>query len=404
MAAGACSRLDEYEISSRLVKPPNLGSRQPEFQALIQRIEATEPDPRIVAARIAMLCADYGAALDILNAIPSPHFQATCLIGDSLALAGKVDEAIAFIEQAEREYPISPMRRACLLLGSGRYREAYAPLRYRKIQRSPFPWPRARTMRDIRGRALFLASEQGVGDGIMFARFIAPLGKHAAGMTIGAHHESARLLADLQHSASFAGPPRGAVWCLAMDALEILGVTAKTIPPAPYLDVSADLIAARLLPATRKMRVGLCWAGRCDRSPNGNWDIDLVRSIPPEFLAPLLEVGGVEFVSLMHPGNHEPGPLSINCVVGADFDMADTAAVIVQVDLVISVDTAIAHVAGAVGTPVWLMNRHMGDWRWGWTRTERTPWYQSMRIFTQDRPYEWTPVIDRVRRELAAMT
>jgi hypothetical protein len=57
-----------------------------------------------------------------------------------------------------------------------------------------------------------------------------------------------------------------------------------------------------------------------------------------------------------------------------------------------------------VGTPVWLMNRHMGDWRWGWTRTERTPWYQSMRIFTQDRPYEWTPVIDQVRRELAAMT
>jgi hypothetical protein len=111
---------------------PNLGSRQPEIHALVRHIHGMEPDPKVAAARTAMVFADYDAALEILATVgrrPKP----TGLIGDTLGLAGRIPEAMQHLERAEADGLIDPMRRVCFLLGLGRYAEAYPALRTRNI-------------------------------------------------------------------------------------------------------------------------------------------------------------------------------------------------------------------------------------------------------------------------------
>ena len=114
------------------MKVPNLGSRQPELHALIQHIHGMEPDPKVAAARTAMVYADYDAALEILATVgrrPKP----TGLIADTLGLAGRIPEAMQHLERAEADGVVGSIRRVCFLLGLGRYSEAYPDLRSRKI-------------------------------------------------------------------------------------------------------------------------------------------------------------------------------------------------------------------------------------------------------------------------------
>jgi hypothetical protein len=139
------------------------------------------------------------------------------------------------------------------------------------------------------------------------------------------------------------------------------------------------------------MKVGLAWAG------NKTQKKDFLRSIPFEQLAPLLAVPGVQFISLQKGATaNDPALLDW---MGECQDYLDTAALAQHLDLVISVDTSVAHMAGALAKPVWLLNRYESEWRWLLDR-EDSPWYPTMRIFRQPALHDWHSVIARITEEL----
>ena len=143
--------------------------------------------------------------------------------------------------------------------------------------------------------------------------------------------------------------------------------------------------------------VGLVWAGNLDNPREKD------RSIRPEALGPILDVPGVSFVSLQkRQANSGEIPAGMLDIAEEFRDFADTAAVIENLDLVITVDTAVAHLAGAMGKPVWIMLPFVPDWRWMLDR-EDSPWYPTARLFRQGRAREWGPVIRRVANELTAL-
>ncbi|MCX7383583.1 MAG: tetratricopeptide repeat protein [Alphaproteobacteria bacterium] len=244
----------------------------------------------------------------------------------------------------------------------------------------------------LAGRRLLVIAEQGFGDAIQFARFIPMLVALGAEVVVSCPPQLAKLFARLEGNASiapFGGPlPAHDMHVFQMSLPLRLGTTLDTIP-APRGYLSAD--SAREPAANSGRRVGLAWAG------NPAHRNDQRRSLPTEALAPLAQLPCIDWVNLqldargtelalMH--RLPPPPRRI-----ADF--ADTAALVGSLDLVITADTAVAHLAGALGKPVWIMLPHAPDWRWMLGR-EDSPWYTAARLFRQERPGDWGGVIARI--------
>jgi hypothetical protein len=184
----------------------------------------------------------------------------------------------------------------------------------------------------------------------------------------------------------------------------LLGTTLATVPAnVPYLSADTEQLEAwrRRLSTVSRFRVGICWQG----NPHHRWDRH--RSIPVRLFAPLANVPGIQLVSLQKGPGMEQLRGSSDSVPILDFGdeldgsggFADSAGLIKVLDLVVTVDTAIAHLAGALGTPVWLALSTVVDWRWLLDR-DSTPWYPSMRLFRQCRQGEWEPVLHRIATEL----
>ena len=166
-----------------------------------------------------------------------------------------------------------------------------------------------------------------------------------------------------------------------------LGTTLATIPPpVPY--------AIRLpqAPRSARLQVGIVWAGA-----NGFID-DRKRSLDPALLAPLGEISMVDFHGLQFDATTQPLPGMRNAIEGVE-DFTDTAERIAKLDLVIAVDTSVAHLAATMGKPVWLLHRFNGCWRWLLDR-EDSPWYPTVRLFRQLEPGDWSSVVSRVRDAL----
>jgi hypothetical protein len=181
-------------------------------------------------------------------------------------------------------------------------------------------------------------------------------------------------------------------------------ITLETIPgKVPYLyadPARSNVWRSRVDRAARgKMRVGVVWAG----SPG--YVNDARRSIALDLLAPLAEVGGVTLFSLQKgrgaDAGRPPSDLPLVDFTVSLTDFAETAALVEQLDLVISVDTAVAHVAGAMAKPVWTLLPFDPDWRWMLYRSD-TPWYPTMRLFRQRAPDDWKGAIEEVRQALTA--
>jgi hypothetical protein len=147
------------------------------------------------------------------------------------------------------------------------------------------------------------------------------------------------------------------------------------------------------------LKIGLAWAGSSRIDSPDLVAADRRRSIPPEFLAPLLDVPDVCFFSLQKGGPPAPQEFGLVDMMEQCKDFADTAALMKNLDLVISVDTAIVHLAGALGVPVWVLNRFDTCWRWLQSR-ETSPWYPTLRLFRQKSPGDWKKVIVNMRNEL----
>jgi len=257
---------------------------------------------------------------------------------------------------------------------------------------------------DLTGKTIFVYPEQGLGDIIQFVRYLPMLRQRGGRVAFDIPLPMARLMWDLDGiDVSLKDGDTLPPFDYHIPLLELpklLGTTLDTIPAAKaYLHADKDLVEAwgERLGRKEEFRIGLVWGG----SPDHLKDRD--RSIEPELFRPLVETPGVSALSLMVGRDGEAGRVFGDVVtdLAPDLgDFADTAAAITNMDLVISVDTAVVHLAGALGTMVWTLLPFNSDWRWMLGRDD-SPWYPSMRLFRQEKREDWEGIIERVAAELA---
>jgi Flp pilus assembly protein TadD len=309
----------------------------------------------------------------------------------------------------EPDSHLAQMSLGMLLLAQGRLREGW-PL-YRARNRRPQACiPAALRLPEwqgepLEGRRILLWAEQGHGDCIQFVRYAEVLKSLGAGRVIAAAPPH---LAPLLGTATgvdeagsmWRGQPPADCWVRYLDVPGHVGTELATIPAAlPYLRVASDRAEAwaQRLPAGKR-RVGLVWKGSAQH-PN-----DAHRSLASlSILAPLWQAKDVAFLSLQPAAGDLPAGQPL-VHLGDDLaDFVDTAAVVSQLDLVICVDTAIAHVAGALGKPVWVLLPFVStDWHW-LNDSDDSPWYPGvMKLYRQPSPGNWQPVVNRVAADLAA--
>ncbi len=258
---------------------------------------------------------------------------------------------------------------------------------------------------DIAGKTILLHTEQGFGDSIQFIRYAPLIVERGARVLLQAGKEILPLLMTVGRIAEGIETDRTVsafdVRCALLSLPFAFGTTLQTIPATvPYLHPDPQNIEQwkpRLEAPAAARKIGLVWAGRPTHRR------DRQRSMSLEMLAPLADVAGATYFSLQKGKAAEERIDGFDLIqIGPDLkDFADTAAVIAQLDLVISVDTAVAHLAGALGKPVWTLIGSFTDFRWMLGR-EDTPWYPTMRLFRQSRRDDWASVIERVVADLKA--
>jgi hypothetical protein len=266
---------------------------------------------------------------------------------------------------------------------------------------------------DLAGRTVLAVHEEGFGDTLQFLRYLPLLAQRGARVLVVAPKELTRLLRTVPGIAAVvsdaAALPEYDYHCPFVSLPRAFATTPETIPAAiPYLHADSALTAAwaaRLPDAKGALRVGLVWAGQARPWLYGFTTLDRRRSMTLAGFAPLARIQGVRFVSLQKgtPAREAATPppgLDLHDPMGAAKDFADTAAIIANLDLVISVDTAVVHLAGALGKQVFLLDRYDACWRWLSGR-EDSPWYPTLRIFRQERVGAWGPVMRRVAGALA---
>jgi Tfp pilus assembly protein PilF len=258
----------------------------------------------------------------------------------------------------------------------------------------------------LNGSRILIHSEQGLGDTLQFLRYLPMVAQAGGEITLDVPATLRRLAGEIPGisaviSSGDAIPPFA--WHCPMMSLPLaFHTTVESIPAQmPYLRIpqEAKRSAAKLPWPQQSLRVGLVW-GATTRSFE-----DSDRSIPFALLEPILATPRVHFYSLqLGPPASQLAPqrtevIDLRGVIG---DFADTAALVFHLDLVLTVDTSVAHVAGALAKPTWVLLPFSADWRW-MTSGEDSPWYASVRLFRQPRQGDWEAVIERVRCELASL-
>lgn len=258
------------------------------------------------------------------------------------------------------------------------------------------------------GKTILLHAEQGFGDSIQFVRYVPLLAQRGARVVLEAPTPLHPLLQALPGLAALiargdALPPFD-LHCPLLSLPLAFATDATNIPCAvPYLAPPASAAAkwAARLPDDGRLRVGLAWSGNPTHRNDHN------RSLPLSRLAPLVDTPSVGLVSLQRD-LRDADRLTIKTLqqiaaCGEELaDFADTAALIERLDLVIAVDTAVAHLAGALGKPLWVLLPHVADWRWLIDRTD-CPWYPTARLYRQPAIGDWDSVLARLRSDLTAL-
>jgi len=358
--------------------------------------------------RPAEALADYDRAL-----ARKPDFTyALVNRGNALRYLGRCEEALASLERAlalAPELAEAHWNKALLLLSFGDFERGLPEYEWRwrregELKPREFAQPLWRG-EGLAGRTILLHAEQGFGDSIQMLRYV-PMVVAKGGKVVLELPDSLVPLIGRIDGVAMArrGTPLPAFdkHCPLLGLPLAFGTTLSTIPAAvPYLLAPAERAAKwrALLPREKRPRVGLVWSGKPSHKNDHNRSIALAR------LAPLLSLPGFDFISLQR--EYRDADLAtlatfpnLGRLEAMLTDFADTAAVIEQLDLVITVDSAVAHLAGAMGKPVWILLSAVLDWRWLLER-EDSPWYPSARLFRQPEIDDWASVIARVVRELS---
>jgi len=315
----------------------------------------------------------------------------------------------------EPENPAAHMGLGELLLSLGEYPPGWMEYFWRnKLDQARGTLPKMSAAQwngmKLPGGTLLLVADQGFGDMIQFARYIPWVKQRVPNLVIGWGPEVTALLGkhpdiNLCFAKWTEAPPHDA-YALLSSLPQLFGTELHSIPaPIPYMTMDESRIAhwrARLNAAfpKKRLRVGLAWSGR-PTHPN-----NLRRSMRLETLAPILATPGVDFVSLQKPFPDEDRPYAQTLPnfldLSADLtDFAETGAVIKTLDILVAVDTAVVHLAGAIGAEAWVLVPEPADWRWLLDRTD-SPWYPTLKLFRQRRAAEWAPVLAEVAQALRA--
>ena len=272
---------------------------------------------------------------------------------------------------------------------------------------------------DLGGKTILLHGEQGLGDALQFMRFVPVVKALGANVVLEVDRSLVRLAGTLAAADAIiaAGDeiPRVDCCCPLMSLPGMFKTDASNMPSrVPYL--RADPASAKTwkerLANHSQLRVGLCWAGgpgfSRPRVDGARTNRAFARSVTLQHLAPLGALDDIVLVSLQKgEAAKQLQELVLQSVLpvmdwtGEIGDFADTAALVDALDLVISVDTSVAHLAGALGKPVWLLHKFDGSWQWLIDRDD-SPWYPTMRIFRQPKPGDWDSVVGAVKHALLA--
>jgi tetratricopeptide (TPR) repeat protein len=376
-------------------------------EVALRRALALQPTSLAAQANLASLLFRLGrfedsraAFRDVLAVHPNHTFSWKNLAAAERAL-GNFEAARKAYENAVQkasDYAEAQRDLALLDLLEGRLEQGFARYEWRlqapERGAPPLPTPRW-DGGALNGRTLLLHYEQGFGDTLQCLRFVPLVAARGGRVKLMVQKPVARLAACLPGIELVTGekPPRHDVHAHLLSLPHLLGIGKSGIPAAvPYLTPPRERIAAwrALLPLSGNTRAGLVWTG------NAAHENDRQRSIEPAALATITGPQGCVFYNLNPacepPSGVLPAPARLS-------DFAETAAAIMNLDIVITVDTAVAHLAGALGKPVWVLLPFVPDWRWGLRRTD-SPWYPTARLFRQKTRGDWAPVLQEVAARL----
>jgi len=408
--------------SNRTSLLARLGRREEamaEFDALI----AQEPDNAAnysnrgailkTVGQPELAIADFDKAISLVSDDPSLFSNRAI----TLQSVGRFQDALADYERAlplARPSDALLFNYGVLLLQLGRFAEGLPLYENRRFRAVPADLDPARSWRgpsqSVDGKTVLVYAEQGLGDIIQLSRYLIDLSKMGANVIFAVRDPMVRLLRSLPVPVTFIAEntqPAAFDFHIAAGSLPLaFGTRVDTIPaPVPYLAAEPERVAMwRQRLGSHGFRIAISWQGKI-HSIN-----DPFRAFPVAALAPLSALPGVRLISLqMGEGAEQLDTLPAGMAVerpGDDFDAGfdafiDTAAVMEACDLVISCDTSIAHLAGALGRPVWTALKNVPEWRWLLDR-EDTPWYPDMRLYRQPRANDWEGVVAAMARDLKA--
>lgn len=356
-------------------------------------------------------------ALQINPRLMPAHYNLSLAMRDQ----GRFAEAEASCLRALELDPDSTeaqFHHACLLLQKGAFAEGWRKFESRWLLKDTEPMlnlaePQWFGETEIAGKTIALCAEQGFGDVLQMSRYASVLAGQGAKVLMVVPEEIKSLMArcpgvSAVYSSASELPYTLDFQCPLMSLPLALRTELATIPATvPYLSSDTDLAYAWQVQIGPRsgLRVGLVWAGSSRKHVSALAAMDRLRSLQFDQLSPLLEIEGVEFFSLQigaEASAQLKGNSKVKDFTGLIRDFHDTAALIENLDLVLSVDTSVAHLAGALGKPVWMLNRYNSCWRWLIDRTD-SPWYPTMRIFGQPSFGDWHGVINDVAQALRAL-
>jgi tetratricopeptide (TPR) repeat protein len=349
------------------------------------------------------------------------HRAAVSNRGNSLLDLGRMDEALrahALAVDLDPGHPGAQYNLALTQLRLGQWKAGWpgyeSRWRFREVHRAlrNFTEPRWRG-EQLNGERVLLDAEQGLGDTIQFCRYVSLVAARGGVPVLRVQPATERLMSSLAVARAGVAEitvlggekPQFDLECPLMSLPTVFETCVDTVPWAgAYLGAEPQAVREKWMefPSIRPgLRVGLAWQG------NPKYKADRQRSMKLRTLSPLFRGAPVNWISLQK--GEATGQLvdlqpdtPILDGSSRDRDLADAAALIATLDLVISTDTSIAHLAGAMGKPVWILLSRLSDWRW-MEVTESTPWYPTARLFRQKSPGDWAEVIERVLGELSKM-
>ncbi len=334
----------------------------------------------------------------------------------ALRNAGEIDAALAASHRAialDPEQPLAQYNHAHFLLMNGEFADGFEAYRWRRKCKTLSDGDPSFTEPEwqgetLDGRTLLLFAEYGLGDALHFVRYVPMAAARGGRIVLQVQPALASLLRQLPDVAVI---PRGEklppfdLQLPLMSLPRVFGTTLDNIPAAvPYLQPDPERLLRwrAALGRERRLKVGVVWAG------NAKHKGDQQRSLSAKAVLPRLVMPGVQLYSLQKEPRAVDG--EVLAALGKDIidlapalgDFADTAAAVAALDLVVAVDTSVAHLAGALGRPVWMLTPYALDWRWLRER-EDSPWYPTMRLFRQRAPREWDDPLLRLSAALALL-